>query len=294
MGTSLKIERIEKPTKEFFEQYIPTARRPFIITGIAKNWKAYSSWTLDYLSNIFGDNEVKVSVSKTKVFGGTLKDGFTKMQKSMKFSEFADLFSLNNKSTDKYYYLQQNSIPNLFPRLEKDIEFPEYVQKKLLNSMNFWIGSGGNITPLHCDRSDNLLAQLKGRKQIVLFAPGQTNFLYPFPAYSKIARLSQIDIDRPDFKKFPKFQKAKFSECVLEPGEMLFIPAFWWHQVYSLDNKELPLISVNFWWKGPVGQWFTPSGRHHIPGLLSQLFYENVRKAREKLKRLKAKLKLKK
>jgi hypothetical protein len=28
------------------------------------------------------------------------------------------------------------------------------------------------------------------------------------------------------------------------PGELLYIPRFWWHQVRSLDFS----VSVNYWW----------------------------------------------
>ncbi|MGA9377410.1 MAG: cupin-like domain-containing protein, partial [Phormidium sp.] len=43
-------------------------------------------------------------------------------------------------------------------------------------------------------------------------------------------------------------------ECILEPGEMLFIPAFWWHQVSSLDRLN---VAVNFWWTANITEFFT-------------------------------------
>lgn len=77
--------------------------------------------------------------------------------------------------------------------------------------------------------------------------------------------MSQINIDKPDFDKFPDFPKAKFFECIIEAGEILFIPVFWWHQVYSLENLNNDLnISVNFWYKPPISQFFTPPGRQLI------------------------------
>lgn len=33
-----------------------------------------------------------------------------------------------------------------------------------------------------------------------------------------------LDIDSPDLERFPEFVKARRFECVLEPGDLLFIP----------------------------------------------------------------------
>jgi len=56
--------------------------------------------------------------------------------------------------------------------------------------------------------------------------------------------LSYVDCDNPDYEKFPKFREARAWEGMLNPGEILYLPARWWHQVRSLQDA----ISVNFWW----------------------------------------------
>lgn len=33
-----------------------------------------------------------------------------------------------------------------------------------------------------------------------------------------------LDIDSPDLERFPNFVKARRFECILEPGDLLFIP----------------------------------------------------------------------
>jgi len=52
---------------------------------------------------------------------------------------------------------------------------------------------------------------------------------------------SQVDCDRPDLGKHPNFAHAKCQWTVLRKGEMLFIPAFFWHQVSALETG----ISLN-------------------------------------------------
>lgn len=36
----------------------------------------------------------------------------------------------------------------------------------------------------------------------------------------------------------------EFVDCILEEGEMLYIPPKWWHYVRSLTTS----FSVSFWW----------------------------------------------
>jgi hypothetical protein len=34
--------------------------------------------------------------------------------------------------------------------------------------------------------------------------------------------------------KFPGFKKTTWLECIQEPGEIIFVPSGWHHQVYNL------------------------------------------------------------
>ena len=283
-----KIERIRKPTLEFFQKYIATARQPVIITGATKNWQACSLWTDDYLNDAIGNKKVPIFSSQHSSFMGEPENGTAKFIKPMRFRDFIHLLKLHRYSRDIYYYLIQFSLPQLSSKLFQDIEFPVYCQNKLLQNYSclLWLGSEGNITSLHYDMADNILVQVRGRKRLVLFDPKQTDFLYPFPIDCQIPHTSQVDIDRPDLTRFPNFSKARAIECVLEAGEMIFIPAFWWHQVYSLDDTQFPTISVNFWYKAPLSQLLTPPGRRYVTMRL-------WRKALQWRRKLKLKLKLK-
>lgn len=290
--TILKIERIENPTKEFFQKQIYTARKPVIITGAINHWKAYSIWTEDYLNTLIGNTDVFVCASKNQFFLGNPEHGFKKLLEQMKFSDFIDLLRQNKNSTDVYYYLVRASIPQFFPELLGDIELPIYCEDKSLTNglINLWLGCSGNISQLHYDLDDNFLVQVRGRKRVVLLDPWQTPYLYPFPANSNnLHSFSQIvNIDKPDLNKFPQCQKARYCEVFLEAGEMLFIPAFWWHQVYTIEAPQFPTISVNFWFKPPLMSWLTtPSGQRstvRIPKILQNKSLNWRRKMTRKLK----------
>ena len=54
----------------------------------------------------------------------------------------------------------------------------------------------------------------------------------------------KVDLDNIDKKEFPKVEDLEFLDCILEEGEMLYIPPKWWHYVRSLTTS----FSVSFWW----------------------------------------------
>ena len=55
---------------------------------------------------------------------------------------------------------------------------------------------------------------------------------------------NQVEVENPNVERFPEFVDAPYRDCVLKPGEVLFIPTQHWHYVRSLELS----FSVSFWW----------------------------------------------
>jgi len=56
----------------------------------------------------------------------------------------------------------------------------------------------------------------------------------------------------PDANVYPLYYKATKTELVIKEGERLFIPAGWWHHVFSeKPGKEGLNIAVNYWYDTP-------------------------------------------
>lgn len=87
---------------------------------------------------------------------------------------------------------------------------------------------------------DNLLIQVVGKKRVVLFPPSDAPYLYLTGDKSRVT-----DIDSPDLDLFPLFPRARRLEVVLQPGEVLFIPALWFHNVTALEFG----VAVNVFWR---------------------------------------------
>jgi len=221
---------------------------PAVIVGAMTDWRAVGAWSPEYLASVLRDREVTIAVSKNHKYDyNAAKTAFEPLtqfrREAMAFSEFIAKL-LNSKATGEHYYLMQRPIVEDFPELVADIRRPSWIEGRKVD-VNLWVGSADNVTQLHFDRDENFLAEVYGSKHIRLFDPGQSGFLYPYPKDSVMYYLSFVDCDNPDFDTYPELRKARPWECVLEPGEILYLPARWWHQVRSLEHA----ISVNFWWE---------------------------------------------
>jgi hypothetical protein len=108
-----------------------------------------------------------------------------------------------------------------------------------------WLG-GRVRTQIHHDRDHNLACVLAGRRRFVLFPPEQVANLYIGPIDNP-PPLSIVDLDAPDFDRFPRFGEALKTAHVAELacGDAIFMPRHWWHHVTSLDPYN---AMVNYWW----------------------------------------------
>ena len=96
-----------------------------------------------------------------------------------------------------------------------------------------WVALKGHYEFCHFDPDDNFLVMVRGRKRVLLFGHDLTG-LYPNRLGSKGKTVqSGVHCDDPDLTAHPRFAEAKCEHTVLHPGEMLFIPAFYWHQVWE-------------------------------------------------------------
>lgn len=119
---------------------------------------------------------------------------------------------------------------------------PASVQPRL------WVGNRVT-TPAHFDASQNLAVSICGRRRFTLFPVEQVANLYigPLDFAPTGAAITMARPDAPDFERFPRLREALDSALVaeLEPGDALYLPPLWWHQVESLEALN---ALVNYWW----------------------------------------------
>jgi hypothetical protein len=126
------------------------------------------------------------------------------------------------------------------PELDRLCEWPPYFAN--YQSPKVWLGPAGTITPLHCDYFDNLFAQVWGRKKIRLFHPSDGELL-PTREVNPTLYASPFDPEEPDYARWPSVRRTCENECIVDAGDLLFLPAGWFHHVRAMDFS----LSVNRW-----------------------------------------------
>jgi ribosomal protein L16 Arg81 hydroxylase len=102
------------------------------------------------------------------------------------------------------------------------------------------------VTSLHHDLTNNFIAQIVGRKRVKLVPSAEVGKLYNHRhVFSEIADLEDPNIDT---ARHSRLTELRFYDVLLEPGEILFMPLGWWHQVKSVDFS-VTITFTNFHWR---------------------------------------------
>ncbi|KAL1508642.1 hypothetical protein AB1Y20_004738 [Prymnesium parvum] len=259
-GTMRQVPRCAHDSAE--ARQLMAEGKPVVLTHAPLVASATGKWDLDYLVSNLGEQECTVFQSgSTKfrywdpakvVIGEQIPPQTERL--TMKASEFAAAVRGAEKGGSKLY-LQTPLVQGVGEAMVADFKQFDWAALREWQKRNGWgemtsnlllVGQRGNTTPAHYDEQQNIFAQLRGRKHVVLFSPADFRCLYPFPLAHPNDRQSQVDFDAPDLARFPRFTEAQAFDVTLEPGELLFIPQYWWHHIQNLDDE---CVSVTFWFK---------------------------------------------
>eukprot|EP00958_Prasinococcus_capsulatus_P013654 scaffold1411_cov396-Prasinococcus_capsulatus_cf.AAC.12 len=106
-------------------------------------------------------------------------------------------------------------------------------------------GTRDGLQPCAYELSEQLLFQLHGRRRVLVVDPAYTfRGVYPYPADHPLDRQSMVDWDKVDLVRFPKCTDVRGRVVVLGPGEMLYLPQFFWAHVQNLEETCIALHVV--------------------------------------------------
>jgi ribosomal protein L16 Arg81 hydroxylase len=231
--------RSQLSRQEFLERYYAT-NTPVIITGMMQDWPAIEKWSPEFLKTHYG--EAKVEIQTNRASDQHYEINANHHKRTVPLGEYVDMVLDGGESND--YYLvagNQNLERDRLKGLLDDVRLPDFLDPtQIQQRVFFWFGPSGTVTPLHHDHMNVMMAQVVGRKRWRLISPNATPVVY-----NEIGVYSQVDLENIDYEKYPLFKQAQVLETIVEPGELIFVPVGWWHQVVGLD-VSLSLSFINF------------------------------------------------
>lgn len=168
-----------------------------------------------------------------------------KRRETFKFTNMSsdEFFSGWTNPSDPLYYFWYGRVEGAF---KEDVSPSSLLwidpSDEIAYGLYMWL-SGVGIGPwLHFDQDHNFYVQVSGTKRFTLIPPWEYRKLYMYPRVHPHWHKSQVNFDRPDFAKFPLFADVEALVADLVPGDVLHIPAYWWHHVRS-QSRSVSLAS---------------------------------------------------
>ena len=216
--------------KDFLE--LRADARSFVVRGQAADWPA-KSWSLESIGALGHEIDVEVTSGNAEQSNARLKsirlaDYIRLIQETEGFVQRGDDAGRGpTECVSEPPYLSLYPIFRDLPGLRRDMRFGSLYPRSTLQVTYGWVGPSGTVTGLHADHYENILAQIVGRKAVILFrAPARTqlrvNHKYDFGT-----TLSAIDLEH-------ETVPLGGSWVVLEPADVLYLPRLEWHFVCAL------------------------------------------------------------
>ncbi|KAJ4993295.1 JmjC domain-containing protein 7 [Stagonosporopsis vannaccii] len=189
---------------------------------------------------------------------------------------------------------------SLFADVPPSIPFARVALDQPPDAVNFWLGSSASTTALHKDNYENIYVQILGRKHFVLLPPvdapcvgerevlagtyapkqGTTNespdprepqeLAIHIDSPATYTPFATWDPDTPHLNATPYSPYAQPMRVTLDPGDMLYLPALWYHKVSQSCDDEGLCCAVNYWYDLDFGGGFwSTAGFVRAVGLMS-------------------------
>ncbi|MFC7292842.1 cupin-like domain-containing protein [Hirschia litorea] len=255
LNTKNTVEQLKIESVDQFRREVLGASVPKLLKGFVSEWKivrqAKDAHALfGYLKKFDSKKEVDVLAGRPEIEGKFFyKEGYKELNFEKKRGLVTDVLDqiLENLKVQggSTYYLQSLSVNEFFQGLAQENPIgilPPQIEPRI------WIGNALTVQT-HFDLSDNLACVVEGTKKFTLFPPEQTANLYLGPLEFTLSGppVSLVDVEAPDYKKYPRYKEAESKAIIaeVEQGDALYVPYFWWHHVKSTAPIN---VMINYWW----------------------------------------------
>ena len=239
MGNRLDLSEVEKidaiDHKSFSENYYKPLK-PLVIKGLSNSWSARQKWTPEFFKEQYGDKQVKVYDASFVSAG----KNYMSNAKTISLREYVEQVMTTSQDLRMFLYNIKSEIPDLVD----DIVFPSLIKNISKSFVFMFFGCKKSVTQMHfdIDMSHVFHTVIRGKRTIYLFPFKQSKNLHRYPFTCR----SYVDVEQPDFEKYPGLKKAKGYKVQLDEGETLYIPSGYWHHfVYDEAGYSVSLRCPN-------------------------------------------------
>ncbi|MDH5822363.1 cupin-like domain-containing protein [Luteimonas sp. RD2P54] len=248
--------------------------RPVVLRGLVRDWEVVrqardtAAAVVAYLTGLSNGRPVQYSFGGPEVAGRPFyNEDFTALDCEVRRSALdallREILAHVDDPRPPTYYMASLPVDTCLPgfRERNDLDFAAH---DVQAPPSIWIGNRTTAS-CHYDALRNIACCCAGRRRFTLFPPDQIGNLYPGPLDPTPGgqAISLVDFSAPDFERYPRFRDALAvaRSALLEPGDAIFIPSMWWHQVEGLAPFN---VLVNYWWSSmPV----------HVPSPMHALYH---------------------
>ncbi|XP_010535386.1 PREDICTED: F-box protein At1g78280 isoform X2 [Tarenaya hassleriana] len=226
---------------EFSKEY--DAKKPVLIAGLAESWPARSTWTVDQLTQKYGETAFRISQrSPNKI--------------SMKFKDYVSYMNIQRDEDPLYVF--DDKFGEVATDLLKDYSVPHLFREDWFDILDHesrpsyrWLivgpersGASWHVDPALTSAWNTLLC---GRKRWALYPPGRV----PLGVTVHVNEDDgDVNIDTPSSLQwwldyYPLLaDEDKPIECTQLPGETIYVPSGWWHCVLNIETTVA--VTQNF------------------------------------------------
>ena len=205
-------------------------RKPIVIKGLIKEFDCVKKWNISYLKKECGKCKV-IGIENANILN---QFNNVKIIKDLDFSKACDMIENN----EKIYINNFHSIFWDCENIQKDLnisKMEKMISMKYKNCSQLFFGPKGTGTTLHCAMKSNFFFNIKGRKKWTFIDPKYSKYMKGALSDSALFVVSKLDY----FKNKSILDKIPKYEIILEEGDVLFNPCWWWHCVENLSNYTI-------------------------------------------------------
>lgn len=203
---------------------------PLLFKGAAKDWPCVSKWNKNYFREHFYHHQISLVGNV-----GLVEKERENVSTSTNLKDYID-----ELSKDKKNYLRFARFIDEDPELRKDMDvsWMEKFKSKVARGgyLYLFMGEEGSKTDMHNAIIQSLFVQVKGRKKWTIYPSNERIFL-DVKSDRRPYFFTDANPNREDDPNFPLIKYANRYEVILEEGDVLWFPTFYWHYVENLSEN---------------------------------------------------------